>query len=56
MAYATLDILYRSANVLLGVAALAVAGIVVVELTRRPARGREPLASALVVVFPCQAI
>jgi signal transduction histidine kinase/ActR/RegA family two-component response regulator len=51
MAYATLDILYRSANVLLGVAALAVAGIVVVELTRRPARGREPLASALVVVF-----
>jgi signal transduction histidine kinase/ActR/RegA family two-component response regulator len=51
MAPEILAVLYRGANVMLAGAALLVASLVIVDLGRRPARRREPLAIALGVVF-----
>jgi len=39
----TLELIHRLANVLLGVSALTVAALIVVEIGRRPTRRREPL-------------
>jgi len=43
--------LYRVANVVLGVAALVVAALIVVEIGRRPTARREPLGIAIALLF-----
>src|SRR3989442_1900021 len=47
----TLELIHRLANVLLGVSALTVAALIVVEIGRRPTRRREPLGIAFCIVF-----
>ncbi|HEV8641534.1 MAG TPA: ATP-binding protein [Methylomirabilota bacterium] len=51
MADVTLELIHRLANVLLGVSALTVAALIVVEIGRRPTRRREPLGIAFCIVF-----
>src|SRR5262245_5062733 len=51
MAQPTAEVLYRLANVLLGVAALMVAVLIVVEIGRRPTSRREPLGAVFGILF-----
>jgi signal transduction histidine kinase/CheY-like chemotaxis protein len=51
MAQPTAELLYRLANVLLGVAALMVAALIVVEIGRRPTSRREPLGAVFCILF-----
>ena len=48
---ATLELLYRLANVLLGAAALTVAALIAVEIRRRPTGRREPLGMVFCAVW-----
>jgi signal transduction histidine kinase/ActR/RegA family two-component response regulator len=51
MSSVTAEVLYRSANAVLGVVALIVAALIVGALTRRKARTQEPLGVAFAAVF-----
>jgi signal transduction histidine kinase/ActR/RegA family two-component response regulator len=47
----TADILYRLANIVLGVSALSIAALIVAAIRRRPARKLEPLGLVFCLVF-----